>query len=136
VLPGLFQESHWEPSFGVTAPDGLDRQLDRVAEVVEAAEGPLFLFLNVSTLHQPNRHYVPNALEDTLASHAAALEYVDARMPRLFALMTSRARDVHAIVCSDHGTAYGEGGHTGHRVGHEVVWTVPYAEFVLHPGQW
>ena len=32
-----------------------------------------------------------------------------------------------------HGTAYGEDGFTGHRLGHEVVWTVPYAQFVL-PG--
>lgn len=44
--------------------------------------------------------------------------------------MSSR-RPCFAIVCSDHGTAYGEDGHTGHRLGHEVVWTVPYAQFVL-----
>lgn len=40
-------------------------------------------------------------------------------------------RPCFVIVCSDHGTAYGEAGHTGHRIGHEVVWTVPYGEFVL-----
>lgn len=136
ALPDLFCESHWEPCFGVTDPRSLDHQLDRIEQVLARVEGPLFLFLNVSALHQPNRHYLPGALRDTLASHAAALEYVDARMPRLFALMTSRGRDVHTLMCSDHGTAYGEGGHTGHRVGHEVVWTVPYAEFVLRPGQW
>ena len=34
-------------------------------------------------------------------------------------------------MCSDHGTAYGEEGYYGHRVAHPVVWTVPYAEFVL-----
>ena len=28
-------------------------------------------------------------------------------------------------------TAYGEDGYTGHRLGHSVVWTVPYAEFLL-----
>ena len=38
---------------------------------------------------------------------------------------------VLAIVCSDHGTAYGEDGYRGHRLAHPVVWTVPYAEFVL-----
>ena len=37
-----------------------------------------------------------------------------------------------AIVCSDHGTLYGEDGYTGHRLAHPVVWEVPYAEFVLH----
>ena len=36
-----------------------------------------------------------------------------------------------AVVCSDHGTAYGEDGYTGHRLAHPVVWEVPYAEFVL-----
>jgi hypothetical protein len=36
-------------------------------------------------------------------------------------------------MCSDHGTAYGEDGHHGHRVGHDVVWTVPYAQFVINP---
>jgi hypothetical protein len=35
------------------------------------------------------------------------------------------------ILCSDHGTAYGEDGYFGHRVSHPVVWTVPYAEFIL-----
>ena len=51
----------------------------------------------------------------------------------LFALMAAR-RACFTIVCSDHGTAYGEDGHAGHRIGHEVVWTVPYAEFVLPKG--
>lgn len=92
--------------------------------------------LNVSALHQPNRHYLPGAADDSRDSHAAALEYVDSRMPRLFRLMTSHRRGVHAIMCSDHGTAYGEDGYSGHRVAHEVVWTVPYAEFLLRSGQW
>ena len=35
------------------------------------------------------------------------------------------------VVCSDHGTAYGEDGYVGHRIGHPVVYTVPYAEFVV-----
>jgi phosphopentomutase len=65
---------------------------------------------------------------DSPVSHAAALEYVDRHLGRLFALMR---RPCFVIICSDHGTAYGEGGHTGHRIGHEVVWTVPYGEFVL-----
>ena len=53
----------------------------------------------------------------------------------LFALPPRAAGPCFAIVCSDHGTAYGEDGYTGHRVAHEVVWTVPYAEFVLRPGR-
>jgi hypothetical protein len=35
------------------------------------------------------------------------------------------------VICSDHGTAYGEDGFAGHRLAHPVVWTVPYAEFLL-----
>nr|WP_296069982.1 STM4013/SEN3800 family hydrolase [uncultured Actinoplanes sp.] len=135
VLPGLFTEAHWEPSFGVTAPDCLDHQLDRLDEVLGRlpAGRPLFTFVNVAAIHQPNRHYLPGAPEDTRESHAAALEYVDARLERLFAAVTSRGRPVLVILLSDHGTAYGEDGHVGHRRAHEVVWTVPYAHFVLEP---
>ncbi len=133
ALPGLFAESHWEPEFGVTSERSLERQIDRVGRVLRDVERPVFLLLNVSALHQPNWFHLPGATRehgDTRASHAAALEYVDRHIGRLFALMTRR-RPCFAIVCSDHGTAYGEDGHTGHRIGHEVVWTVPYAEFVL-----
>ena len=63
-----------------------------------------------------------------VATHGAALEYVDGKIGRLFGLLR---RPSFVIVCSDHGTAYGEDGHTGHRIGHETVWTVPYGEFVL-----
>ncbi|MCI4066927.1 STM4013/SEN3800 family hydrolase [Micromonospora sp. R77] len=138
VLPGLFAEAYWEPGFGVTAPGCVDAQLDRLAEVLPRvpADRGLFTFLNVAALHQPNRHYLPGARDDGPASHAAALEYVDGRLGRLFALVTGRGRPVFTIVCSDHGTAYGEDGHTGHRVGHDVVWTVPYAHFTLEPGEW
>jgi hypothetical protein len=138
VLPGLFAEAHWEPEFGVTSPTCLDAQLDRLGEVLARvpAGRPLFTFLNVAAMHQPNRHHLPGAEVDDLASHAAALEYVDGRMGRLFALLTGRRRPVLTIICSDHGTAYGEDGHTGHRIGHDVVWTVPYAHFTLHPGEW
>jgi hypothetical protein len=134
VLPGLFAESHWSPELGVTNPASFEAQLDVVASL--PSDKPRFLFVNVSALHQPNRCYLPGADEDSLSSHAAALEYVDRHIPRLFRLATAGGRPCFAILCSDHGTAYGEDGHTGHRVAHEAVWTVPYAEFILHPGQW
>jgi hypothetical protein len=135
VLPGLFAEAHWAPEFGVTNPRCVEAQLDVLA-ARRFPPGPLFVFVNVAALHQPNRHYLPGAADDSLASHAAALEYVDRHLGRLFALMTSRGRPCQVIICSDHGTAYGEDGHTGHRIGHEVVWTVPYGQFVLRPGEW
>ncbi|MFJ7067599.1 STM4013/SEN3800 family hydrolase [Streptomyces sp. NPDC101115] len=135
VLPGLFQESHWEPSFGVASPTSFESQVARAEQVVAALprDRRLFLFVNVSALHQPNWFHRPGATRadgDTLETHAAALEYVDRHIGRLFAAMSSR-RDCFAIVCSDHGTAYGEDGFTGHRLGHESVWTVPYAQFEL-----
>jgi hypothetical protein len=89
-------------------------------------------FLNVSAIHQPNCIFVPGTDRDTLASHAAALAYVDRHLPPLFAAVQRRGPAL-VIVCSDHGTAYGEDGYVGHRISHPVVWTVPYAEFVL-PG--
>ncbi|MBT0772812.1 STM4013/SEN3800 family hydrolase [Kineosporia sp. J2-2] len=133
VLPGLFSEAHWERDFGVTAPDCLGAQVDRLASVIaETSPGrPLFTFVNVAALHQPNRHYLPGAAQDSRESHGAALEYVDSVLPRLFDLVTGRGRPCQVIICSDHGTLYGEDGHTGHRVAHEQVWTVPYADFVL-----
>ncbi|MEV6522655.1 STM4013/SEN3800 family hydrolase [Longispora sp. NPDC051575] len=138
VLPDLFAEDHWRPEFGVTSPDPLTAQLDELERVVaDTAPGrPLFTFLNVAAMHQPNRHHLPGALEDTRDSHAAALAYVDGHLARLFALATRRGRPCLAILCSDHGTAYGEDGHHGHRLGHEIVWTVPYAHFTLRPGDW
>jgi hypothetical protein len=133
VLPGLFAESHWERAFGVTAPDCLDAQIGRLETIVNGlpAGKPLFTFVNVAALHQPNRHYVPGAESDDPSTHAAALEYVDSRLDRLFSLVSGRGRPCQVIICSDHGTLYGEDGHTGHRVAHETVWTVPYADFIL-----
>lgn len=133
VLPGMFAESHWSPEFGVTSPGSTRAQVDRAREVIAAQpdDQRLFLFLNISALHQPNWFHLPGASArdgDTPASHAAALEYVDGELARLFDAVR---RPSFVIVCSDHGTAYGEDGYTGHRLAHEVVWTVPYAEFFL-----
>lgn len=137
VLPGMFQESHWEPAFGVASPTSFEAQVERAEQVVCALprDQRLFLFLNASALHQPNWFHLPGATReagDTRASHAAALEYIDRHIGRLFAAMSSRRR-CFAIVCSDHGTTYGDDGYTGHRLAHEAVWTVPYAHFFLEP---
>jgi hypothetical protein len=134
ALPGLFDESHWSPQLGVTDPRSTEYQADlALRRVAEQPPGRrVFLFVNVSAIHQPNRYYLPGAAEDSLESHAAALEYVDGHLGRLFAGLRRRGPWL-AVVCSDHGTAYGEDGYRGHRLAHRVVWEVPYAEFVL-PG--
>lgn len=137
VLPGLFTESHWERGFGVTDPHCVEHQIERAEKIVASlpADKRLFLFVNVAAMHQPNKHYVPGLAEDSVESHSAALEYVDRHLGRLFALICRRA-PAYVIITSDHGTAYGEGGHSGHRVAHEVVWTVPYGQFALSQGEW
>ena len=132
VLPGLFAESHWDPGLGVTDPHSTENQVSLAAEILHRLpnEQRVFLFVNVSALHQPNCIFLLGAEHDTPESHAAALVYVDRHLPALFMAMQRRA-PVLAIMCSDHGTAYGEEGYQGHRFCHPVVWTVPYAEFVL-----
>jgi hypothetical protein len=132
VLPGLFAESHWRPEFGVTDPRSTENQVALATDLLGRlpANRRVFLFLNVSAIHQPNYFYLKGRGPDSLESHAAALKYVDRQLPRLFRAMQSRA-PVFCILCSDHGTAYGEDGYTGHRLSHPVVWTVPYAEFLL-----
>lgn len=132
VLPGLFAESHWQPDFGVTEPRSMENQVARAAAILGrlTAGRRVFLFVNVSAVHQPNYFYLPGATKDSPASHAAALMYVDRHLPRLFHALQHRG-PVFCIVCSDHGTAYGEEDYWGHRLGHPVVWTVPYTEFIL-----
>lgn len=137
VLPGLFHEAHWTPEFGVTSPHSFENQVACAERVIGELppDRKLFLFVNVSALHQPNWFHLPGATReagDTRETHAAALEYVDRHIGRLLAAASSRRR-CFAIVCSDHGTAYGDDGWTGHRLGHESVWTVPYAHFFLDP---
>jgi hypothetical protein len=148
VLPNLFAESHWQEDFGVTDPHSTENQVARAREIIERlpSQQRLFLFLNVSAIHQPNYFYLTGpspptplpegegmgvrAATDSLQSHAAALAYVDRHVTALIGLMTRRA-PLFGIICSDHGTAYGEDGYWGHRLCHPVVSTVPYAEFVL-----
>jgi hypothetical protein len=134
-FPDLFDESHWNPGFGVTAVDSTQRQVALACERLrsdELRESRCFVFINVSALHQPNRHYLPGAERDGYDSHCAALRYVDGALAPLFAALRERG-GAFAIVCSDHGTAYGEDGYHGHRFAHDTVMTVPYAHFLLNP---
>jgi hypothetical protein len=132
VLPSFFQESFWEPQFGVTEKNSTAFQFQKAKEVIEETnDQPLFLFINVSAVHQPNWFYAHDEkTDDTMESHAAALQYVDAQMPDLVNSLKKK-RDAFCIICSDHGTAYGEEGYTGHRIGHSTVWDVPMATFII-----
>ena len=133
VLPEMFQESYWEPRFGVTDAESTRHQVAfAMQRMREIPEEKLFLFMNVSALHQPNCFYLPGASTDCIETHAAALRYVDNQLAPLFSAFRERG-DTFVIICSDHGTTYGENGYTGHRLAHEKVWNVPYAEFLM-PG--
>jgi hypothetical protein len=132
ALPSLFEESFWDASLGVTERRSTENQVAIALQVLrhQPDDQRLFLFLNISALHQPNCMYIEGRQRDDASTQAAALAYVDCALAPLWNAMASRA-PVLAIVTSDHGTAYGEDGYHGHRVGHPVVWEVPYAEFVL-----
>ncbi len=128
VLPGLFQESHFDPTLGVTDHDSARNSFSLAARVLDETPKTkrLFLYVNIAAIHQPN-HFYAGVTTDDVNSHRAALRYVDACVPILERAIHARHR-VFSIVCSDHGTAYGEDGWHGHRVPHPVVSTVPYAE--------
>ena len=137
VLPELFDESHWTPELGVANRQSEVNQIRVAKDRLENATNQLtFLFINIAAIHQPNWFYGAADSEwDTLESHTAALVAVDQELGDLFDFYKKRKQDTEreafVILCSDHGTAYGEDGHYGHRVAHDVVWKVPYAEFVL-----
>lgn len=130
VLPDMFDESHWQESFGVTDKNSAKNQFEFAAQLLQKhAEEKTFLFINVSAIHQPNYFYSKASGPDDLQSHQAALAEVDRHLPSLLGAYRNIGR-VFGIICSDHGTAYGEDGYTGHRLNHETVLNVPYMEFV------
>jgi len=132
VLPKLFQESYWSRELGVTDPNSTKNQVDLALSILEnlPSEQRVFLFFNVSAIHQPNCIFCEGQKHDTIESHAAALEYADQQFHPLFTKMCNRC-PVYCIICSDHGTAYGEEGYWGHRISHPVVYVVPYSECIL-----
>jgi hypothetical protein len=130
LLPRLFAESYWSPQLGVTNPESTANQVRLAIDCLRRipTSQRVFLFVNLSALHQPNYFYLPGAVEDSIETHRAALRYIDREIPPLFAALQERSAGF-GILCSDHGTAYGEDGFRGHRLAHPVVWDVPYADF-------
>lgn len=132
VLPGLFAESHWTPEMGVTSSLSTEVQV-RLAESILNGQPPgrrVMLFINVSAMHQPNCIFTPGTIGDDKSTMRAALKYADFWLGRLFDAVARRPPAL-CVICSDHGSAYGEDGYRGHRIAHRTVWEVPYAEFVL-----
>lgn len=131
VLPDMFHESHWSTEMGVTSSESTKHQIDQAVNSLSqlGKAQRVFLFINVSALHQPNCIFKNGTNRDSKETQKAALSYVDSQIPRLLEAMAQRAPFL-SIICSDHGTAYGEDGFTGHRINHPVVWNVPYTEFI------
>jgi arylsulfatase A-like enzyme len=131
-LPGLVAESHWSPEMGVTGRDSTALQADRAIGIARQLprDKRLFLFVNVSAIHQPSTMFLPGATAESVDTQVAALAYADPHLGSLVHSLRRRA-PLLFIVCSDHGTAFGEEGHHGHRHAHPVIWTVPYAEALL-----
>jgi len=131
VFPAMFQESYWQENFGVTAPNSTQNQFQKASELLTQSQQKLFLFINVSALHQPNCFYIPKQKQDDIHSHAAALRYIDSQLPILFDALKNR-QQTFVICCADHGTTYGEDGYTGHRLAHPKVWEVPYFDLLVN----
>ncbi|MBP2655813.1 MAG: hypothetical protein H6Q73_3382 [Firmicutes bacterium] len=148
VFPDMFQESYWNPRFGVTNPKSAEEQVKLAIKLVKAAapDQRIFLFINFSAIHGPNYYYLDKyktssgkytsnrnmiaSKLDCVESQQAALRYVDQCLEPLFACMKERNR-TFCIATSDHGTCYGEAGYEGHILSHDVVWNVPYKHFFL-----
>ncbi len=133
VLPALFNESHWSHSMSVVDRDSALHQVDCAIQAIQRQKRKnVFCFINFAAIHQPNWYYSsdvpPVDGRDTMESHAAALVEIDRRIEKLLTCFRERG-SLFGLVCSDHGTAYGEGGFWGHRVAHPTVWEVPYADF-------
>jgi hypothetical protein len=132
VLPSLFEESYWQPEFGVTNVGSTHQQFSFASQWIGAIkkEEKFFMFINVSAIHQPNYFYKSGETKDSIETHKAALEYVDRELPILTEALKAHG-DTFCVFCSDHGTAYGEEGYSGHRLSHPVVLNVPYADVML-----
>ncbi|RYX86482.1 metalloenzyme domain-containing protein [bacterium] len=132
TLPALFERAFWSHELGVTDPNSTHNQVDCALAALRETppEKRAFLFLNVSATHQPNCLWTSNVTRDSTQTMEDSLAYVDSQLPPLIEAMRRRA-PLLLVICSDHGTCYGEDGFWGHRLSHPCVWNVPYAERVL-----
>lgn len=137
VFPSMFQKSLWRPSFGCGVKESPDHQLRAVKKELDnlPADKRVFLYLNIDAIHYPNFFYLEGETEDNIETHGAALRYVDQRLDSLFSLFQKR-NSTFVILCSDHGSCYGEDGYEFHGFNHETVNTVPYKHFILEKSKY
>ena len=133
VLPALFQEAHFGRDMGVhksgVGGSPVCAGAKRLGELPDSQR--VFLFVNLSADASTNGIFHSGAKKESCETQTAALCHVDRHLPVLTAALKKRGGAV-GIVCSDHGTCFGEAGddgYVGHRIAHPNVLTVPYAEF-------
>lgn len=134
VFPSMFKESYWHPRFACTVKESMDNQIHYIQKIMAERAGsqPVMMYINIDTIHYPNHFYVEGAASgDTVETHAAALRYIDARIDGLLNIFRQTGGETFVIVCSDHGTCYGEDGKYFHSFNHPIVNTVPYMHFLL-----
>jgi hypothetical protein len=129
VFTKLFDDFHWSPETGVTSTDSTRRLAELAARELDRSPQPLLLFMNLPATHQPTTIFLPGAERESVETQAAALAALDDQLPPLLKALARRERPRLGFIFADHGTAFGEDGHLGHRVAHPIVWEVPYAEF-------
>jgi membrane-anchored protein YejM (alkaline phosphatase superfamily) len=127
-----------------------DRQIDYLLSEIDPGR-PFFGFINFGETHAPyvfkgkpdlcpvdvrarRMSWPPVEAGPTGAATAAfqhqmaAAEFLDGRLPRLFAAMPG---DTFVVLTADHGDCFGEDGYWGHGVNHPKVFEVPLAIFRL-----
>lgn len=142
ILPSFFQETYYSPATGTGSKHCVEEQVKIAQRILQSDlenKNRLLLFINIPAMHSPNRMYLPPDHPDSrhansLAGHKAAFLYTDHALLPLFEALQNRAnsgKPCFVMICSDHGTAYGENGYQGHRIAHNVVWNVPYTHFFI-----
>lgn len=133
VLPSFFEHSYWQPAFSPQVPESTAHQIKWIKHKLLdiPQEQRMFWYVNIDAIHYPNAFYLEGAKTDSKATHAAALHYVDSQLGELLDAFGQRG-PTFVILCSDHGTCYGEDGYQFHCVNHPMVYEVPYKHFILN----
>jgi hypothetical protein len=123
----------------------LRKQIDFVMRTIRDETGPLFVFMNIGETHVPYWHEgAPWPLDDGPCKafrqddgndpalcrerQRACVEWIDSQL----APVLDHFKDANAIVCADHGDAWGEDGQWGHGFQHPTVIDVPLLYRLVH----
>lgn len=133
IFPSMFKESYWNTRFACHIKESFENQIEFIERLMNKKDvnKRVFMYLNIDSIHYPNSFYLEGEREDNIKTHTAALRYVDEHIKKLFDIFEKRGR-TFCILCSDHGSCYGEDGYHFHCHSHEIVYTVPYMHFFIN----